>query len=76
MQDEKEGACEALKMECLVAYWDGREHVSKELTLPSLEEALAFAGWHPGSTVLRAEDRAYYDRLSGVFIPFRGGGNG
>ncbi len=59
-------------MECLVTYWDGREHVSKELKLPSLEEALSFAGWHPGATVLRASDRAFYDHLSGEFILFGG----
>lgn len=63
-------------MECLVTYWDGREHVPKELTLPTLEEALRFSSWHPGSTVLRSEDRAYYDRVSGEFVPLKGIGNG
>ncbi len=59
-------------MECLVTYWDSREHILKEFNLPSLEEALRFSGWHPGSTVWRAEDRAYYDRITGFFIPWRG----
>lgn len=59
-------------MECLVAYWDNREHASKELRLPSLEEALKFAGWHPGATILRAEDRAYYDHITGKFVLFHG----